>query len=297
MSRNLFYYTGLERVMRAISLANGLNPNVTVDNCIISKPAPVAGSWKEVTTTKNTVVKISQTVPAVTYNGKNWVVYDRVPISAMLNRLPDPTVLRVDNPKTVKDLLRAINRRWGIGLEDRDIIDDPIVLDSDGKATVTMMIHPDSYLYTGSFTFSVVPGDAMLSENVTTTAQAGFTYPDGNIDYVGGQKGYAQPYSYSFDFTLKETELRALKVGTDLTGLADILTYITKTTWTNSASDVDNAYTVTGAEILYNGLNSTDYPTSSAFKYLVIVKMGPKCKLQGKMYLQFNDKDDPNSPN
>ena len=70
MSRNLFYYTGLERVMRAISLANGLNPAVTVDNCIISKPAPVAGSWKEVTTTKNTVVKISQTVPAVTYNGK-----------------------------------------------------------------------------------------------------------------------------------------------------------------------------------------------------------------------------------
>ena len=297
MPRNLFYYTGLERVMRAISLANNLNPALTVDNCIISKPAPVAGSWKEVTTTKNTVVKISQTVPAVTYNGKNWATYDRVPISSLLNLLPNPTVLKVDAPKSVKDLLRAINRRWGIGIEDRDVIDDPIVLDSDGKATVTMMIHPDSYMYTGSFTFSVVPGDAMLTENVSTTTLNGFTYPDGNIDYVGGSKGYAQPYSYSFDFTLKNTELHALKVGTDLTGLADILTYITKTTWLDGASDADGTYTITGSEILYNGLNSVDYPTSSAFKYLVIVKMGPKCKLQGKMYLQFNDKDDPNSPN
>ncbi|QXO09862.1 hypothetical protein pEaSNUABM38_00140 [Erwinia phage pEa_SNUABM_38] len=296
MSRNLFYYTGLERVMRAITLANGLT-NLTTSNCVISKPAPISGSWKENTTTKNTVVKISQTIPAVTYNGKNWVTYDRVPIASMLNLLPNAATLKVDYPTNVYALLRAINRRWGIGLGEADVINDPITLDGDGKGTVTMMIHPDSYLYTGSFTFNIIPGDANLDENVTVTTLSGMNYPDGSTTALAGSKGYAQPYSYSFDFTLKEAELRTLKVGTDLGTLADILTYITKTTWTNGASDADNAYTLLGSEILYNGLNSSSYPTSSAFKYLVIVKMGPRCKLQGNMYLQFNDKDDPNSPN
>lgn len=294
MSRNMYYYTSLERVMRAISLANNLS--LTVSNCIISKPSPVAGTWKENTTTKNTVVKISQVEPAVTYNGRNWVTYDRVHISDMLRQLPNFDTLRVDNPKTTQDLLRAINRRWGYGLESTDIVTDPITLDENGKATVTMVMHPDSLLYVGSHTFSIVPGDAMLSENVTTTVQPGFVYPDGSMDYTGSNRGYAQPYSYSYDFTTKSTELHAMQVGTTLTGLADVFKYITGTTWTNTGSDADNSLTFDGAEILYNGLNSTDYPTSSAYKYVMIVKMGSKSKLVGKMYVQYNDKDDPNAP-
>lgn len=295
MSRNLFYYTSKERVVVAINRQNNLS--LTVLNCIISKPAPISGSWRELNTTKNTVVKISQVVPAIVYNGKNWVTYDRRNIDEFLKLLPNSDKLYVDNPTKMSDLLRAINRRWGYGLMPEDIVEAPIVLDGERKATVELIMHPESLLWIGSHTFNILPGDAMLNENVTTSTLAGMNYPNGNTDYVGGSKGYAQVYGYQYDFTLKSTELHAIQAGTNLIGLKEILTYITGMTWLFGGSDADNSLTLDGAEVLYSGLNTSSYPTSSAFKYLVVLKMGSKCKYTGNMYIQYNDKDDPNSPN
>lgn len=295
MSRSIFLQSNLQRVITAINTQNNLS--LTVSNCIVSKPAPVSGSWREQTTTKNTVVKVSQTVPAVTYNGKNWVTYDRRDISTFLKLLPNSDKLAVDHPTKMSDLIRAINRRWGYGIELTDVIDEPIVLDGDGKATVVMVMHPESLLWIGSHTFNILPGDAMLNENVTTVALSGMNYPDGTNTVADASKGYAQPYSYQFDFTLRSTELHNVKVGTDLTGLVEALTYITGTTWVNTGADANNTYTLDGAEVTYAGLNTSDRPTSSAFKYLVVLKMGAKSKLSGNMYIQYNDKDDSTSPN
>lgn len=295
MSRNLFYYTPQERVIRAINIQNSLS--LTTSNCIISKPAPISGSWRELNTTKNTVVKISQVVPSVLYNGRNWVTYDRQPIDAFLKLLPNSDKLYVDNPTKMSDLLRAINRRWGYGLMPEDIVEGPIVLDSERKATVELIIHPESLLWIGSHTFEILPGDAMLNENLTTTTLAGMNYPNGNTEYVGSSKGYAQVYGYQYDFTLKSSELHAISAGTNLDTLKDTLTYVTGQTWLNSGADAENSLTLDGAEVLYSGLNTSSYPTNSAFKYLVVLKMGSKCKFTGNMYIQYNDKDDPTSPN
>lgn len=294
MPRNIFYRTALQRIVTAINKENNLS--LTVSNCIISKPSPISGSWKEMNTTKNTVVKVSQVVPAVTYNGRNWCMYNRVQLSAFLNQLPNPTSLAADAPKTTHDLLRAINRRWGMGLETTDIINEPITLDADGKGQVAIIAHPESLMWIGSHTFNVVQGDARLDENVTTTTMPGFTYPNGSVDHATNY-GYAQPYSYQFNFTLRSDLLHAFTTGTTLTGLADILTYITGTTWLNSGSDGVRTYTLDGAEITYNGLNNANLPTNSAFKYVMIVKTGANCILKGNLYIQFNDVDDPNSPN
>lgn len=294
MPRSLFYYTALERVIRAINIANSLS--LTEANCIISKPAPVSGSWNEMNTDKNTVVKVSQKVPAVTYNGKNWCVYNRTTLSAFLNQLPNPNVLKVDKPATTHDLIRAINRRWGMGLELTDIVKTDITtLDENGAGQVAIFAHPESLMWIGSHTFNVTQSDAMLSENVTTTTMPGFTYPDGTYDPVTNY-GYAQPYSYQYDFTLRSTELHALKANDSVAALVEVLTYITGSTWTNAASDANPSQTLTDAVITYNGLNTGSMPTNSAFKYVLVLKMGAKSKFKGNMYLHYNDKDDSNVP-
>lgn len=294
MPRSIFYYTALERVIRAINTANGLSLSDT--NCIISKPAPVSGSWNEMNTDKNTVVKVSQRVPAVTYNGKNWCVYNRTTLTAFLNQLPNANSLKVDKPKTTHDLIRAINRRWGMGLETTDIVNSPITtLDENGTGQVAIFAHPESLMWIGSHTFNVAQSDAMLNENVTTTTMPGFTYPDGTYDPVANY-GYAQPYSYQYNFTLRSDQLHAIKANDAVDPLVEILTYITGSAWTNAEADAAASQTLTGSVITYNGLNTASMPTNSAFKYVLVLKMGAKSKFKGTMYLHYNDKDDSNVP-
>lgn len=87
------------------------NTTISVDDVFFGKPQPIAGTWREDTVDKNTIVRIIATENSA-YRESTLIVYDRLNIGD-LGRLLDFKI-KAYMPETVHDLILPIWRRYGI---------------------------------------------------------------------------------------------------------------------------------------------------------------------------------------
>lgn len=284
-----------DSVLRALNASN--SSSYTFNDVQFSKPLPVAGSWREGTTAHNTLIKVSAN-PTGPLEGSQYYTYDRLSLNDF-SKFKPTRPLQVYNPQTTKDLLRNIQYYFGLNIQADDIIDEPLSL-VDGSGTVVLKAHSDSLGWIGQIDFAVTPGGADLAALTTTKALNGLNYPIADPTKISGLM-----YCYPMDFTpYRDTLLAIPQDGTLTQAQADAIVPMLKaldsggagaTLWNSTAGNVN--WSIAGATVFYNGLNSAAFPTNSKFKYVLGLELRADVNVPvGRFYLQYSDPVDPNSP-
>lgn len=282
-----------DSVLRAINAAN--SASYTLNDIVLSTPKPVAGTWREGTTSHNSFLKISAN-PAGGLDGSSYYTFDRLNLGDF-NYFKPSRPLPAYGVNTTKDLLRNILYYFGLNIQDDDILDEPVSL-TNGAGTVTINANPNSYGWLGSLSFEVSPGGADLAGLITTKALNGLNYPVEDPNSIS-----ALMYMYPYDFTASRDALLALTQGSALTqGQADALVTMIKAKDTGSGAALwnsdagQNTWSLAGATVFFNGLNNSGLPTNSKYKYAVGLELRAGVTAPvGRFYLQFSDPEDPNS--
>jgi hypothetical protein len=280
-----------------INTANGTT-RFTALNTALSVPQPVAGTWREGTTTKNTFVKATP-MPGADFKGKTYLVYDRLQLGDFRHFRPVRTLpcYQVDS---VHDILSNILYYYAIKLNADDVEDDPIVLDGEGKATVTVRAKPGSLIWLGSVTFDIIPGGALIDSYLQATTLNGLHYP---VDDFTTQTS-ALIYTYGYDFSGFRDQFLLIDDGGVITQpqaqfIADALKTLDKGIGAALWVGVDATATLWnlfGATCVYNGLNSIEYASNPAYKYIMVLELaGTVTKPSGRFILHYNDPEDPNA--
>lgn len=269
----------------------------TLTNLLWSDPAPIAGTWMEGTTTKNTFMKVTAAAGAG-FEGKTTIKYDRLKLSNFANFKPTRT-LKAYQPATTHDLLPNILYYFGIVLGKQDIVDEPLTL-VDGAGTVTLKAKSTSPLWLDQLTFDIIPGGASLDAAVTVKSLNGLNYP---VNDPLTQTS-ALLYTYPLDFTAYRDELLAMAEGVVTQIQADRLVVMLKaldkgpgaTLWNSDGAN--RLWSLAGATIVFCGLNSLGLTTNQSYKYVMALDLRADVATPtGRFYLHFNDPDDPNSAN
>lgn len=270
----------------------------TTANVLFSVPAPVAGTWREGTTTKNTFVKATA-APTADFKGKTVLVYDRLTMSDFSHFRPTRPLpcYQVDS---VHDILSNILYYYAIKLTTDDVEDDPITLDGEGKGTVTIRAKTTSLKWLGSLTFDIVPGGALVDTYVQVTKLNGLNYP---VTDETTQTS-ALVYCYGIDFTAFRDVFLPIEdeqtiTPADALKVVDALKALDKGTAAALWTGVDATATlwnIFGAKVVYNGLNSLAYSSNSAYKYILVLELANTVtKPTGRFILHYNDPEDPNA--
>lgn len=268
----------------------------TLDNLVFSQPSPVAGTWREETTDKNTYMKVSASETAG-FKGITVITYDRLDMANFANFKPTRT-LPAWEPVSVHDVIPNILYYFGLFLTADDVEDDPITLDENGAGTITVRAKATSPIWVGEITFDVIAGGANISEIMDVKELNGLNYPvsDPNTQVS------ALLYCYPFDATEWRDQLLAIAEGVLDQTNADLLVTIFKTLDLGIGKDLWNAtpgsteWCVEGATIFHSGLNSLAFPTNQSYKYVLGIELrGDVTIPSGRFYLHYNDPDDPNS--
>jgi len=183
-----------QSLMDYVNAANATT-RFTVNNVLFSVPAPVAGTWREGTTTKNTYVKATA-APTADFKGKTILVYNRLQLGDFAKFRPTRP-LPCYQVSTVHDILSNILYYYAIRLTTDDVENDPITLDGQGKGTVTVRAKAGSLKWLGSVTFDIVPGGALVDNYLQTKILNGLNYP---VTDETTQTS-ALVYCYGLDFT------------------------------------------------------------------------------------------------
>lgn len=153
-------------------------------------------------------------------------------------------------------------------------------------------------------TLNLVKGDDLVDYAVTQLSLSGIGYPTGQ-----SAKGQAPLVAYPYDFTSSKdfittlTENTVLTAGTGTNGaqLATILTNAINNasyTWTSqTTATTRNLY---NSKVVYNGLNSSQFASNQAYKYVMMVQLsdgtgnngvvGTSCTdFVGLLYFHYND--------
>lgn len=268
----------------------------TAANLAMSDPKPIAGTWMEGTTTKNTYMKVSAAAGA-TFKGKGTIKYNRLQMGDFSHFKPTRG-LKAYAPVTTKDLLPNILYYFGLYFTLKDIIDEPVTLDGNGAGVVTLRANPTSPIWLGSLSFNVVQGGANLASALSVVNLNGLNYPvtDGN------SQTSALLYVYPFDATASRDTLLPIAEGALSDANALALANLFKTLDLGAGAALWNAdpanklWSLQGATIVHNGLNSLAYPTNQSFKYVMTIDLRGDVTLPtGRFYLHYNDPDNPNS--
>jgi hypothetical protein len=278
-----------------VALVNAKNSTAfTVADFDYSNPRVVAGSWQEELTDKNTAVRLLASEASI-YQGNVIVLYDRL----SLNSLAQISGWRVsaDEPATTHDLIDAIAIYTGIRFTTDDIEDLAITLDGTGAGTAVISAKPNSLGWIGNVNLPVTKGGALLDDQITTPLLEGLNYPS-----ASDADTYAEIYTYGYDFTSYTEQLIDLEEGTELTGtdltaVRDMLAAVDissgKTLWNTDAGST--TWSLAGAQIVKNGLNSPTLPTNPNYKYVLGLQLrGDLTVPKGTLYMHYNDPFDPN---
>ncbi len=177
--------------------------------------------------------------------GKVKVMFTKLDIVKMLLGL-QPEV-RVNGATTTKDLLPAINARYGFDLREEEIVDLP--LENEGT-TATLQVAATCSLYRGTVVFQVNPAPVALDGLVVTRdlTLALDVWPSGTL--VNGAV-----LSLGHDYTSIRGQLSSVVSGAILdaaqaAALAGLFNPIDRVPWTATTG---STYSLLGAEVLFNG--------------------------------------------
>lgn len=279
-----------QAVLNYINAANSVT-RFNLDNVTMSKPKPVEGSRHMDKTLKNTYATVVPGTAGI-FKGRKSIYYNRLLLNDFA-RFRATRVLKTPAVTSVHGLLPAIQFYYAIKLSTADVEDDPITLDQDGKATVTVRAKADSPLWLGSITFDLIPGGYDLTQAVTTLWMTEFKYPIPNFD-TGSS---AALIAYPIDATYYRDELLMIEEG-ELhgDGLAKVVEALLaldyssdgKLLWNGSAASTE--WSLAGATVFYNGLNEAALPTNPAFKYVIGIELRADVSIpSGRFYIHYSD--------
>lgn len=266
-------------VLTAINAANsGLA--LTLAEIQFSAPRANDATWQGETLTGNTLIRVTPNTTSK-YTGTTVVGYDRLNLSVLFNllggvvRLPD-TVTTIAAAAPYFDALYSLTMRTA------DFIDGPIVDNGDGTRTMVLTAAADAIAWVGTATFTVKNAPVSVNNVITTTVLDGYQYLHDTT------KGFAESYSYPYDFTDQFAVLSTITMQTtNFTSLAAALTAITGDAWAVSGAA---GFSLGGAVVMEAGINQPEWPTNQNYKYAVVIQLGSvSTNLEGNLILHFND--------
>lgn len=272
------------------------NINLDHDEVIVGIPVPVAGSYREGQTDRNTLVRVTAK-EASNYQDTIVVAYDRLQL-ADINKLLEFKV-KGYNLVNTHDILPLIWRRFGIILDTTDIIDEPLTnhQTEEGLPPIyKLRAQSEAIGWLGECLVTVEEGDAVLSEHIDDNELHGLKYPDDD----DGSNGSAIVYMYGYDFTPHKAVLESYPVdyvlddtSTDLQdAIKDIDEGNGKNSW--SLTEGDTSWALHGATVIYNGPNDPSLPTNPKYKYVLGLQLRDDVTVPpGVMYLHYDDPLDP----
>lgn len=290
-----FQQPSLVDLLALINTTNAIAPPLVPSDITYSAPQVVAGSWREQATLKNTAIRVTASETSQ-YQGNVTQLYDRLSL-ASLGLMPGFKLV-ASNPVTVHDLIPNIKFFTGIDFSTADLENTPITTDGDGVKTAVLSAKTTSMGWVGNLSMVVTAGGVALDSAVTQPVLPGLLYP--NTAAVPGTNTFAEVYLYGYDFTAYVSDLLSLAPGVisgaNATKLVTMLKAVDvsagKTLWTTDPSAT--SWSLDGATVSRNGLNSTTLPTNPAYKY--VLGITPKAGLispVGTMYLHYNDPFNP----
>ena len=273
---------------------NAANASALVEADLdFSNPKVVAGTWREGQTAHNTAIQLSAKASAA-YQGNKVITYDRLNLASLANIAGVKIV--ANNPNSTYDILNNLKYFTGVDLTSDDVEDLPYVTVGSDRAIV-LSAKPNSVGWYGSVQFTVVPGGAPLDASLTTTNLLGLNYPTNNP----GADTMASVYLYGYDFTAYTSDLINLVSGAladaDATKIMNMLkakdVSAGKTLW--NVDSGSTAWSLQGATIVSNGLNSSSLPTNQNYKYVLAIDLrGAVTIPTGRLYFHYNDPFNPN---
>lgn len=287
------HYDSRQSLVNYINSANGSPLKVAELNFGI--PQPVAGTWREGLVAGNTVIKITAKEES-NFKGARVINYDRLNLDDF-NKLA-PLSIKCYNPTKLSDLFAPLFRRYGIVLSPEDFIDGPYSHTSADPQEVFIEATPNAIGWIGKLKLITQQGQAVLSQHLTTVQLPGLNYPVAGDGTVGS----ALTYMYGYDFTDYKSVLEDIDPGTILgvgdTALLDAIKAIDtnagKSLW--NLTEGATTWSLFGAEVVYNGINSALLPTNSSYKYAIGIKLRDDVTTPpGVFYLHYNDPIDPNA--
>ncbi len=287
--------TAKNSLVEYINKAN--NTTLSADKLIFGTPAPIAGTWRDDATDKNTIIRITATADSE-YRDSTLIVYDRLDL-ASFNKLLYFHI-KAYHPATTHDLIKPIFIRYGIILDPEEIVDEPLVnLEADATLLPQYKLRAvDGALgWIGECLIRVGEGNAILSDYLTEDQLLGLDYPvEGD-----GFNGSAIVYMYGQDFTAVKSVLDTYPVEIVLdefsTDLLDAIKQVDvgdgKELW--NLDPLATEWSLHGATVVYNGVNDATLPTNSSYKYVMGIQLRADITVPaGVMYLHYNDPFDPN---
>lgn len=227
----------------------------------------------------NTGAKVSA-IKGSGYIGSVDITYNRLDIALLFEKIAVNLDLGVDGsgnpvkPATTKELLTALNTRYGLGLEEDDILDEAIDTSGDQPWHATLNMATGSLAWLGSLDLTIGPDPEVgerLDTVILTTNLTGLMYPNSDTG-----KAQAREYSWGIDANSIATWLDARAVDDVITdnSLSTELNKIVPEVWVfNDTAPAD--YNTSAAKVIYAGANdATDADgnprdTNQAFNRIV----------------------------
>lgn len=287
---------------------NSDNPTakISLDKVILS--APIAGNYVGAdTNARNTKINVKAR------KGKGFrdaqdVTFNRLDMAALFRNTN--VFLDVNEPANSTDLLAALNRNYGLSLQETDIVpadiapgtnpvptdpeaDDPLPTDH----TITMAGTCPSFI--GALLVKIGPKPATgerLSLVITKTELDGLAYPDG----TSATKGQAYVYSFGTDCSPILPYFESM-AGTAVGTAIDAAKFVTELNkvffdeWKVADTAID--FNGKGAKLHYIGPTSTTTPQGTEYREgvnqqftdVMIVELTDLCNnLQGMLWLHYN---------
>lgn len=288
---------------------NSDNPTAKISLDKVTLSAPIAGNYVGAdTNARNTKINVKAR------KGKGFrdaqdVTFNRLDMAALFRNTN--VFLDVNEPANSTDLLAALNRNYGLSLQETDIVpadiapgtnpvptdpeaDDPLPTDH----TITMAGTCPSFI--GALLVKIGPKPATgerLSLVITKTELDGLAYPDG----TSATKGQAYVYSFGTDCSpiLPYFETMVGTAAGTAIDAARLATEVNKVFFDEWKADAGNTvdFNLTGAKLNYIGPTSTTTPTGTEYREgvnqqftdVMIVELTDLCNnLQGMLWLHYN---------
>jgi len=283
-----------------VDLLAGLNAKnattFTLNDVEFSNPVPVSGTWKDQTTLRNTGIVVGAKAGGQ-FKGRKSIVYDRLKLNDLNGTNLKGFTLTGYGVTSAHGLIPWLSYWNGLHFTTDDIEDTAIVDAGDGTRSVVLTAKTNSIGWIGSVTLNITAGGASLNSVVTDTTLEGLNYPTANDTDT-----YAQLYMYGYDFTSYFNTLATLNAGAlpaaTVTALVAAFKALDigsgKTLWNESSSTA--TWSLSGATVVSNGLNSAALPTNPNYKYALALKLRDAVTTpSGIMYLHYNDPYDLNA--